>query len=651
MKAFILPAALAGRTITIAGWDFVNGKLELSDEDGVQAERVLCRFHNCTVKAQPEAAPKRLVVIVGLRISTEEPERLLNALHCLRALDNQSVPRGSYEIILVEEAAKQTLPKELKAYADRAVFLKSDASYNRGRVFNYGVAIAELRGRDTICLIDADILAEYGFIEKCRETMQGSVRAAFPYRFVHFLRQIDTPIVVDHRFDVAKKERKLPITGGRSVDAQGGSLWIQADLYAEMEGHDERFVGWGCEDMDFLCRLQQKTEADRLPGTLVHMWHRVKERGAEFEANRRLFASLHPEMIGVGRDKVAQMSQGSCSDSSGMRILWLTVDRGHRVARIFQPLMEAMQKLENVTVFSHRRWSQWTIIGDQKQQRELDAAWMNDFDIVFTDAVFGYMKEEWDKVTILKCCLTEDCHGQLPAIYVKRAYEEFGFDVFFYRYREGFEKYHPYVDKPKVWLPHSIDPVMFYPVHKKNGEDYDSRNNSVLSVGVNVPQVYPLRHRADIELQGMKGYRRIERPPEGDAPWPIGKDYADFLRASKIVVSGCSMYHYPILKTFEIPACGAVLACDPIGELTELGFEADWNYITLSGTQPGDVRETLEGWLKSERQDELNEMAKRGHQLVHRQHTAAVRARELQEHFQSLLATKQSSQLCKEGAA
>ncbi len=295
-----------------------------------------------------------------------------------------------------------------------------------------------------------------------------------------------------------------------------------------------------------------------------------------------------------------------------MRILWLTVDRDHRVAQIFEPLRDAMCEIEDVTVVSHNQWSVDSIRGTAPRSIQLDPVWVNEFDVLFTDAPFGYMAERWDQVKIPKCCLVEDCHGDLPAIYVRVA-AEVGFEHFFCRYRDGFDHHFPDIDAR--WLPHSIDPDVFFPGKGETDE--------VLAVGRTGTDTYPLRGRVIDELSGMPWFRNVDRPEEGQAnPWPVRVDYANLLRDSKIVISGCSKYGYPILKTFEIPACGAVLASDHVAEMTALGFLPAQTMIALG---PGPIAEQLQPWLVD---DQMRcHVARAGAQLVHAHHTAHARAR------------------------
>ncbi len=65
-----------------------------------------------------------------------------------------------------------------------------------------------------------------------------------------------------------------PATEGELfVNPMGLCLWIRADLYREIGGHDERFRGWGWEDREFWERLERHAEIERMPDRILHMHH------------------------------------------------------------------------------------------------------------------------------------------------------------------------------------------------------------------------------------------------------------------------------------------------------------------------------------------------------------------------------------------
>lgn len=59
MVTFEAYGALAGMTGKIAGWEFVDGLLQLPDEEAEAAARVLTRFHTVRVSARERRDPTR----------------------------------------------------------------------------------------------------------------------------------------------------------------------------------------------------------------------------------------------------------------------------------------------------------------------------------------------------------------------------------------------------------------------------------------------------------------------------------------------------------------------------------------------------------------------------------------------------------------
>jgi hypothetical protein len=53
----------------------------------------------------------------------------------------------------------------------------------------------------------------------------------------------------------------------------GGCIWVDASVYEQVGGHDERFRGWGKEDAEFWYRLARSTRITKLPGRLLHLYH------------------------------------------------------------------------------------------------------------------------------------------------------------------------------------------------------------------------------------------------------------------------------------------------------------------------------------------------------------------------------------------
>ena len=309
-----------------------------------------------------------------------------------------------------------------------------------------------------------------------------------------------------------------------------------------------------------------------------------------------------------------------------MRILWLTIDRTNRVAsHIFAGLQQAVGAIATVD-FAVRTldmeagaFCKQVVMGGRVIPPVLNPDAVNDYDLIFTDAIFGFMSERWQDIKVPKAILMEDQHGPMVRKYMESAYYDFQFDIFCVRYRDATKKFHPYLyGKPVIWLPHSIPCDIF--------KDY-GREKSIdcLSTGMNSSKFYPMRAKVDDELCSSGFYKRIERPPENRLQdrWPAGKDYAQLLNASRIAIACTSRFRYPVIKIFEIPACATALCSDYIPELDDLGFVPGENMIEMKPED--DIKKVIKEWLTAQ---ELDRLTQNGRSLILERHTNETRAKE-----------------------
>jgi len=306
-----------------------------------------------------------------------------------------------------------------------------------------------------------------------------------------------------------------------------------------------------------------------------------------------------------------------------MRILWLATDRSKRVADIFGPLQKEVSKIADVHFIFRKlpsgmlpkAWQQKFTKGNEKPPRLVNPKFANEFDFIMVDAPFAFLDENWSKIKTKKGVLIEDQQGDVLE-YSKRYMAE-GFDVFFTRYN-NILKQHPWLKGQNIkWLPHGFDPDVF--------KDYKSNKKwDCLMVGRIQPKIYPIRWKAHNQMSNSNVvYNKVERPEE-NAPnrWPMHKEYAEIINCSKITFTCSSVFKYPVMKYFEIPACNSALFADYNKEIGDLGFEPNRTMVDLNGV--GDITILVKSWLKSS--EMLKELSQNGCDLVNEQHTAKKRA-------------------------
>src|SRR5690606_7048426 len=153
-------------------------------------------------------------------------------------------------------------------FVDRYLFAYNPGPYNRGWGFNVGAALPASRA-GVLCLIDADVLAPPAFLRLGLAQMEGGHHALQPYSEVLYLDAASSEQAVREllgarlgALDVRRYRGELYTT------AQGGCIWVNAQLYQEIGGHNEDFRGWGQEDREFWRRLAQATPIPQLPGRM-----------------------------------------------------------------------------------------------------------------------------------------------------------------------------------------------------------------------------------------------------------------------------------------------------------------------------------------------------------------------------------------------
>jgi len=315
-------------------------------------------------------------------------------------------------------------------------------------------------------------------------------------------------------------------------------------------------------------------------------------------------------------------------EKNNIKILWLATDRSDRVANIFGPLQEEVSKLADVD-FIYRKldcnpkmWQSIYTKGKKIPPRLVNPKFANEFDFIMVDAPFAFLDENWSKIKTKRGVLIEDQHGDVLD-YSKRYMAE-GFDIFFTRYNNILNR-HPWLSGQNIkWLPHSFD--------KKIYKDYKNvKKHDCLMVGRiydawGSKKVYPLRWEIHKQMSRSNlPYYRVERPEEHTSTylrWPVRNEYANLINCSKISFTCMSIFKYPVMKFFEIPACNSALFADYSSELRDLGFEPNECMVSLNGVD--NIPELVKNWLESPK--ELSNLSENGYELVHQQHTAEKRA-------------------------
>ena len=248
------------------------------------------------------AAPAGVAVVIPFRDTTTSRTRLRNVLACLRALADQSLAPHTYRIVVVEADAEPRWADALRPHVDEYVHLPWSGHFNTAGAVNVGVARASADA-PLLCILDGDVLVDRDFLRRnaARFTRRGQ-QAHLPYRDALCLdadsssRAIRARVLAGH-----ERAEESELRGVKLRRPPGHCVWVRRSLFDRVGGMDERFVGWGGEDLDFVFRLDVVGAVDRFDDPLLHLDHdrpQTQEGGRRFYAGRTLLSWRPIDPIG-----------------------------------------------------------------------------------------------------------------------------------------------------------------------------------------------------------------------------------------------------------------------------------------------------------------------------------------------------------------
>lgn len=175
-----------------------------------------------------------------------------------------------------------------------------DGPFNRSAAIN--AAARDAGDWDVAVVIDADVVIDPEQVRVAVHNAHHTGRLTFPYqRYVPLGEQI-TNEILDRGTDrdwVKGVDRRHGVMDARVGKAHVSSVVVvPRRLWDDVGGFDERFEGWGCEDVAFAHACDAVGGGiDRIDGDVFHLWHPPsKERDLRsplYLAGSRLAARYH----------------------------------------------------------------------------------------------------------------------------------------------------------------------------------------------------------------------------------------------------------------------------------------------------------------------------------------------------------------------
>lgn len=225
-------------------------------------------------RATPPRPTPKILVVVPFRERDAGAHRFANLTACLASLRDQSITRRSYSVMVVESDARPRWRERIKPLADQYVHAYNPGPFNKSWAVNAGV-VAAAGEASVICVLDGDALVDRQFLERNLARFgDPALGALAPFRDLLYLDEESSSWAVARRcveHDAAiDAERTRGFTAYR---APGVCVWLRRDVFDRINGFDERYEGWGGEDLDFVLRIQTVTAFHYFSDLMVHLNH------------------------------------------------------------------------------------------------------------------------------------------------------------------------------------------------------------------------------------------------------------------------------------------------------------------------------------------------------------------------------------------
>ena len=223
----------------------------------------------------PDDVRTPVLVVVPFRDQNHDTApRLRNLIACLLSLRDQSVPRETYRVVVVESDATPRWADVIAPHADHYVFAPRAGRFNKSWAVNVGVVNAP-HPAELVCILDADVLADRGFVARniARFTRPGRM-GHITYRDMWCLDQAATSWSIQERlFRGAAAVSRSRLRAFVLRRPPGCCVWVRRSAFDRVGGMDERFEGWGGEDNDFAYRMDVNSAFDSYDDDLLHLYH------------------------------------------------------------------------------------------------------------------------------------------------------------------------------------------------------------------------------------------------------------------------------------------------------------------------------------------------------------------------------------------
>ena len=143
-----------------------------------------------------------------------------------------------------------------------------EGPFNRSAAIND--AVRQAGPRDVYLVVDGDVVIDPALVHAAIESAADTGCLAYPFTDYIGLSESFTAEVLDGFAGNWHPGAEIRMRNGRHVSSV---LAVPAELWAKVRGFDDRFRGWGWDDLGFEGACRHHGEPTRQRGTVWHLWH------------------------------------------------------------------------------------------------------------------------------------------------------------------------------------------------------------------------------------------------------------------------------------------------------------------------------------------------------------------------------------------
>jgi len=203
--------------------------------------------------------------------------RLRNLAFILHHITNSELSRN---ISVIEQKTENTHSRSVTdrfPSVNHVIYDLNQTKFNKSKLLN--THIKKIKS-DYVWMYDVDVYLDVDYVLSQLPT---DIQLVRPFEFIlHLSESESTYLFKSNLIKTKKSENKLNHAFGKY------SFILKTNYFTQIEGYDEKYEGWGFQDLDLISRLPRKIYSGYTKNIAFHLYHPHSSR-ENYKKNKELF--------------------------------------------------------------------------------------------------------------------------------------------------------------------------------------------------------------------------------------------------------------------------------------------------------------------------------------------------------------------------